>query len=335
MKYYVDDWNGVLTDFKEKVKNHLATPRDADVWVMWQDLNVTGFGRLIETAKKYLPKPTYCVQHGRGATRDYGRTEAGNPDAYKLNADRFLCWGKTDYDRMCSFGYKERTTIVGCPLNPKIQPRIPGPDKKVLFVPVNANGKEHPENLNVYYELIKMKYSKAQEVLMQNKEALHEQWGFNGKEKVSFSELNQNMEVITKLLHWHDKPLYHGAVVTGFQDTAKNNETIFKLLRNVDVVVGLDQCTTETFALAHDVPVIIVKGFNFKSGLPVTASKAVTYVDFCDLEEAVNYALAHPEHLRQERAEEAELELGLSYGNPTNNIFKIIKEDAAKGFKFL
>ncbi len=321
----------MLNGLRKKVGDtHLTTPRDADVWVVWQDTPGSSYGDLIKMSKKYYPKPVYVVQHGRGATRDYGP-----PNNYPMIGDRFLCWGTNDYERMVKFGYKDKTRIIGCPLNPQIKPMIPGKDKKVLFIPVNSEGKEHPEDINVYYELLKLKYEKAQEVLMSHKKELQDHWGLDRKNSVSFSELSYNMDVVAKLLFWHEKALYHGTVITGYQDMPKNNELIFKLLRNTDLVVSLDESTSEVFALGHDVPVIIVKGFEFRNGTPINASKGSTLVDFKDLKDAVSYALTHPEHLRKERAEVAEAELGLSYGDPVENILKVIKEDASKGFTFL
>lgn len=330
MKFYVADWNGVLTDFKEKVKSHLSTPRDADAWVVWQDCQGS-YGDLLSASKKLYHKPTYCVQHGKGATRDYDK-----PNSFPLNADRYLCWGLNDYNRMCRLGYEKRTTIVGCPLISKFQPKAPYTGKKVLFVPVNT-GKEEPENIAAYYELMSMKYEQAKLKILSHKQALTDKWGFEGRNAVDFKEISTEMEVIAKLLPWHDKPLYHGTIATGYQDQSSNNSLLFRLLSNVDVVVGIDEGTTEAFAYGHDVPVIIVKGFEYRqfdksgrhfSAMKVEPSKAATVVDLCDLKEAVAYALAHPEHKREERKEQAELELGVSYGNATENIYKIIKNDA-------
>lgn len=329
MKFYVADWNGVLTDFKEKVKKHLAPPKEADVWVIWQDAQGS-FGDICKASKKYFPKRIYCVQHGMGATRDYDK-----PNSFPLTADRYLCWGPNDYNRMCRLGYESRVSIVGCPLNAHIQPKAPSIGKKVLFVPVNT-GKEEPENIAAYYELMALKYEQANLKVLEHKQELTNKWGFQGKKAVDFKEISTNMDVIAKLLPWHDKPLYHGTICTGYQDLAKNNELVFRLLSNVDCVVGIDEGTTEAFAYGHDIPVIIVKGFNYRqydlsgrhfSKMEVTPSNAATVVDLKDLKEAVMYALAHPEHKREERKIQAELELGTSYGNATENIYKFIKED--------
>lgn len=329
IRYYCGDFNGILANFKEKYKSHLATPRDADVWLVFQDCQGS-YRDLIKTQKKLgVNKPVYCVQHGRGSTTDYGE-----PNKFELIADKYLCWGQSDYDRLVSLGYKDKAAIVGCPLNVNIKPPISHPGKVILYIPVNT-GKEEPENLMVYYELLKYKYGKAVNTLRDNRVALKKKWGFNNKLTVQFHELTPNCEVVAKLLPWHDQKLYHGSIVKGFQDSPTNNQTLFELLRRVDLVVGHDEGTTEIFAYGHDVPVVIVDDFKYhqhpdgRTPVEIEGYKtpAATHVTLDKLAEAVDYALAHPEHLREERKQVAEAELGISYGDATQNIRRIIKND--------
>lgn len=292
MKWYVSDYNGVLTELKEKVKNHLVSPRDADAWVMWQDCQGSWADLMKASYTTGFRKPTYVVQHGRGASLDYGP-----PNSFPLLADKFLCWGKSDFDRMSLLGYGEKAQIVGCPLNTQIKPLVRHQEKVVLFVPVNT-GKEEPENIAAYYELLKLKYKKAQVKVLANQPVLTDKWGFNGRLNVSFNELASDFDVVAKLLPWHDRNLYHGNTLIGYQDSHKNNSLLFNLLRNVDMVVGLDEGTTEAFAYGHDIPVVIVDGFKYRAHRPdgkrfATAdtyvTKAATHVSLSDLSEAVEY----------------------------------------------
>jgi len=332
MRLYIADFNGVLTDLKEKYKAHLVSPRDADAWILWQDVRGS-YSDLIKASKAYYPKPVYCVQHGRGATSDYAE-----PNKMPLLADKFLCWGSSDYDRMCNLGYKERTHIIGCPLNPAIAPKVLHKEKIVLFVPIST-GKEEPENIAIYYELLKLRYHKAQIKILDNRVSLKDKWGFDDKRGVSFREINTTFDVIAKLLPWHERSLYHGNVVTGFQDSPTNNQLVFNLLRNVDLVVGLDEGTTEIFAYAHDIPVVICDGFKYRQYnedaknytlIEGYKTKAATHCSLRDLAETINQELEHPERLKKERLEVAEAEMGLSYTNPTENIMRIIKRDIKK-----
>jgi hypothetical protein len=327
LNWYVGDYNGILTDLKQQVK--LATPRDADVWVTFQDCQGS-YKDLITSSKQLgLGKPVYTVQHGRGSTTDYAA-----PNSMALNCDKYLCWGLSDYERLSALGYKDRAAIVGCPLNIHIRPKVQHREKVVLFIPVNT-GKEEPENIATYYELLKLRYNKAQVKVLQHKTDLKKKWGFNDKINVSFNELSEGFDVVAKLLPWHDKSLYHGSVVKGFQDTPHNNQILFNLLRNVDLVVGMDEGTTEMFAYGHDVPVIIAEGFKYHQHpdgrTPVEIegyrTPAATHVQLSDLSAAIEYSLSHPEHLREERKAVAERELGTSYGDATANIIKLVKED--------
>jgi hypothetical protein len=330
MKWYVADYNGILFDLKTKLADKLVTPRDADVWVTWQDAQGS-YADLFKAARALgQNKPLYVVQHGRSATLDYAP-----PNSFPLYADKFLCWGTSDKARLDSLGYGDRAVVVGCPLNAHIKPRVEHKEKVVLFVPVNT-GKEEPENIAAYYELMKLKYGKAQLKVLENKGPLKDKWSVNDKMNVPFNFLAQNFDVAAKLLPWHDKNLYHGNTVIGYQDVMQNNQLVFSLLRNVDMVVGLDEGTTEIFAYGHDVPVVIVDGFTYRQHKPngrdwveqdIYRTNAATHVKLENLAEAIEYGLAHPEHKRYERAVVAESELGLSYGNATENIHKFIKED--------
>lgn len=322
--------NGVLTDLRKKLVDKLVPPREADAWIVWQDV-LGSFGDIIKTAKRLgTAPPVYCVQHGRRATFDYGA-----PNSLPLNADKYLCWGVSDYEHMASLGYKDRTVIVGCPLNALIKPKVAHTEKVVLFVPVNS-GKEEPENIAAYYELMKLRYHKAQQTVLENKEALKDRWGMDKKPNVSFNTLAKGFDVVAKLLPWHDKNLYHGSTCVGYQDLRKNNELVFQLLQNVDLVVGIDEGCTEIYAYANDVPVIIVDGFRYRQHKAdgrafelsdIYRTDAAVHVPLEGLAEAVEYALAHPEHKRAERKSVAERELGISYGDANANILKVIKND--------
>lgn len=330
MKWYVSSYNGILDDLKTKVQSHLVSPRDADAWVMWQDAQGSWADLMKASHATGFRKPTYVVQHGRGATLDYGP-----PNSFPLLADRFLCWGQSDFNRLVNLEYAEKAVIVGCPLNTQIKAKVGHSEKVILFVPVNT-GKEEPENIAAYYELLKLKYNKAQVKVLSNQAPLSDKWGLNGRINVSFNELASDFDVVAKLLPWHDRNLYHGNTLVGYQDSYKNNALLFNLLRNVDMVVGLDEGTTEAFAYGHDIPVVVVDGFSYRAHRPdgkrfasveTYKTKAATHVLLSDLSEAIEYGLAHPGHLKQERAEVAEAELGLSYGNATENIYKLVRED--------
>ena len=307
--------NGVLEEYKSQIE--YAPPLDADKMVLWQD-TVGSCGKLVEMSKRCFPKPIYTIQHGRRASRDYDV-----PLNRKFNSDLFLAWGKWDYDNMCRLGYK--SVIVGCPLNTWIKPKVAHKEKVILFVPVNT-GKEEPDNISVYAELQKMKLDKLQQGLSKDYDQLRLQWDVL---KISRPSLTNSFSILTKTLPWHDHKFYTEGVIKGQQDSVKNNQLVFDLLRNVDLVVGLDEGTTELFACAHDVPVIIVDGFEYrwKEGSIVKPPKTegITHCKLEDLKECVERALAKPEEGREGRRAIAENEMSIdSIKDPVSRIHEII-----------
>lgn len=323
MKLYCSDFNGVLTDLRNRIgSSHLTSPREADGLIVWQDV-LGSYGDLIRTMKSCgITKPVFTVQHGRAATSDYDK-----PNSFRFSSDFFLCWGKADFERMSRLGYSERTKIVGCPLNLLIKSKVKHEEKVVLFVPVNT-GKEEPENIATYYKLLKIKYDKASSKVLSQTDILKEKW------TMTSNKACEDFDVVVKLLPWHDQKMYHGKTLVGSQYDPGNNRLVFELLRNVDLVVGIDEGCTEVFAYANDVPVIIVDGFKYRQykedgktyeTTGVYQTPAAQHCNIEDLGEWVDYCLAHPEYKRKERAEVAESEMGLSYGNPVENIYNFVR----------
>jgi hypothetical protein len=314
MKLYVASYNGILDEYKSQIT--YAPPLDADKMVIWQDC-VGSFGEMVKMSKKFFPKPIYTVQHGRRASRDYDA-----PLKHPFQSDMFLSWGKWDHDNMTRMGFKSE--IVGCPLNPMIKPKVEHKEKVVLFVPVNT-GKEEPDNIRVYAELMKMKLTKMQEGLTNRYEELRGAWN---SEQLTNHTLADNFTILTKVLPWHDQKFYTEGFIKGFQDSKRNNEKLFDILRNVDLVVGLDEGTTELFALAHDVPVIVVDGFGYRwkegrTGVPKTVG--FTHCDLDGLQEAIKYVLDKPDRLKEERRWVAENEMSIdSIKDPVKRLHEIL-----------
>src|SRR6185295_3107176 len=165
MKIYTASYNGILDEYKAQVE--YAPPLDADKLVIWQDCE-SSFRELVQTCKTFFPKDVYTIQHGRRCTNDY-KAPLNKP----FQSDKFLAWGKWDYDNMKAMGHP--VEIVGCPLNRWIKPKVEHKEKVVLFLPVNT-GKEEPDNIAVYCELLKLKLNKIQSGLSTNYETLRKQW---------------------------------------------------------------------------------------------------------------------------------------------------------------
>lgn len=282
MKVHLTDWNNMLQGVEAVTGN--CDPLDADTLVLFND--VRGSCRdITETAKK-LGKKVYVMQHGRAATRDYDK-----PNSFPLIADKFLAWGKADYDRMAKLGYADKVEIVGCPVVSKIQARKPHDGKYVVFIPVNT-GKEEPMNLKVYYELLKMQYDRAIEKIDGNKE-LVEKWPHG----TAFHQLT-DINVVAKLLPRHEKQLYHGSTFISNPDDPNHTTNLFEILSMADCIVTLDESTTEIMAMAAGVPVVCCSGFQYKmfggkdmTGVEYIRTTGAYHTNLAGLKEAVYKAL--------------------------------------------
>ncbi len=314
MKTYVASYNGMLDEYKGQVQ--YATPLDADKLVVWQDCEGS-FKELVKTCKTFFPKPIYVMQHGRRASCDYGL-----PLQKPFQSDKFLAWGKWDYDNMTRLGLP--VEIVGCPLNGWIKPKIAHKEKVVLFLPVNT-GKEEPDNITVYCELLKIKLSKIQQGCTEKYDILRKQWNSEGINKHTLSD---NFTVLTTVLPWHDQKFYTEGVLKCYQDSVKNNKLLFDLFRNVDLVVSTDEGTAALFAIAHDVPVVVVDGFEYrwtKARVQVPHTPGFTHCDLKDLQAVVEQELANPDRLKEERLHCAENEMSiLSVKDPIKRLHEIV-----------
>lgn len=317
MKTYVASYNGMLEEYKGQVQ--YAAPLDADALVVWQDCEGS-FKELVKSCKTFFPKPVYVMQHGRRASCDYGL-----PLQKPFQSDMFLAWGKWDYDNARALGM--RTEIVGCPLNAWIKPRIPHKEKCVLFLPVNT-GKEEPDNIAVYCELQKMKLTRMQKGLADNYDDLRSKWD---SKSINKHTLSDNFTVLAANLPWHDQKFYTEGVFKCYQDSVKNNTLLFDLFRNVDVVVSTDEGTAALFAIAHDVPVVVVDGFEYrwtKARVQVPNTPGFTHCKLEDLQEVINKELAFPERLKAERLKTAENEMSISsIPDPVKRLHEIIGSD--------
>lgn len=312
MRIYCASFNGMLEDYKKDI--HATNPLEADKMIVWQDCEGS-YKQLVQFSKKFFPKPIYVAQHGRRASNDYKP-----PLNKEMLADTFLAWGKWDADNIKSIG--KAAEITGCPLNPLIKPLVPHREKVVLFLPVNT-GREEPENILVYQELLKLKAAQTQKYVLNNLDKLR-----GHLDKETRSTLADNFTIVTGTLSWHRPDLYTEGVIKFHQDLRSSTERLFSLLRNVDVVVSTDEGTAALFTIAHGLPVIVVDGFKYrwtKGEVEVNRTPGFTHCKLEDLQEAINYALAHPSAYYDEQRETVEQEMSLySIKDPIKRFHEII-----------
>lgn len=334
MKIYLRDFNGVLQSLRETDEFTIVDdPRNADTLVLWQDVR----GDMLELCKinkQYLHKPVVVVQHGRGATRDYL-----SPNSFPMHADAFCCWGEAEQERLERAGWGDRAVVTGSPLINKLTMRARHEGKNIVFVPIITQHEE-PENVMAYWKLKEVEMSKARKFLEKHKPALKTNWHAwlvdrNGvsEKTIPYHIINKNWRLIAKVTGIHDKRLYLGDVVKSLQINKTHVEDCVKLLTMTDCVVGIEEGTFQLLAMAMDIPCVMVEGFQYSlyggidySSVEWIKTDAVDYANLDSLEEKIDYALSHPDHLRAKRAKVVAREFGSFACDPITNICNVIKE---------
>ena len=336
MKLYISDFNGVLTDIRqhyEELDQVIYDPREADIWVLWQDVR-REMAELCQINAEYMRKPVVVIQHGRGATRDYLP-----PNNFKMYATKFCCWGEKERERLIKAGYGDRAVITGSPLIKKIKPRQEHEGKNIVFCPVITQHEE-PENIITYWELKKIEYSRAQELLRSNLDKLKsgwDAWNVNPNAvtdgSIPYYNINRNWRVIAKITGIHDKALYHGDVLDTLQNNKEHIRDSIKLLQHTDCVVGMEEGTFQLLAMAMGIPVVMVEGFKYTnyggidySQIEMIHTDAVRWTDLSNLEKVIDEELKSPDVLKVQREKVLKEEFGDLNSDPIQNIINVIEE---------
>ena len=328
MRIFGFDANGVLTETFDRLRK---TPgieltddaRSADHFLFWQDVR-GGCLTVCELNRDYMGKPVTLVQHGRGAMRDYLP-----PNSFQALADTLCVWGEADADHLRRAGYGSRARITGSPLKNLLKGRAQRSRKdkeglNILYVPIIADH-EQPENLINFYHLKRLELDRCIERLETAKQPLKDlgwnawnlQPGTVTDGTIPWSVLNSEFRIITKLAQgFHDASLYYGHKLTTYPHNRVHQAETLKLLECADVVVAVEEGTLPLLAMALDIPVVIIDGFQYHnyggvdySTVEMIRTRGATYTDLAHLRATLEYSLSHPEHLRAERQEVVEREL--------------------------
>lgn len=358
MKAYVVNFNGVLDGVLASLRQSgevTDSPHDADVFVLWQDVRGAPL-ELARIAKEHLGKPVVVVQHGRGATRDYGA-----PNAFPLLADHICVWGEAEKARLVSFAiHPDKITVTGCPLFSRLRPRIPRQKRdgtNVLFVPIIAEHEE-PENLLVFATLKKWEQDRFIESLYEKFPKLKESWAteennYRRKQRPdgTFENVLWQKRIINglprgvtydrglinvKLTGVHDLPQYMAPVVATRPDDPRHVDVTAELLANTDAMVCLEEGTMQLLASALDIPIIRADIFKYGmyggidySGIEMIRTNACYGTNKLDkIPGLLSHALSHPEELRKARIKVCEHEGGAHLGNADANIIAAVRRVA-------
>lgn len=352
-KVYILNYNNILDDViahYSKTGQLTDNYHKADIFVVWNDVrgSCLEFARIV---KEHLNKPLVVMQHGRGAVRDYGQ-----PNKFELLADKILVWGQTEKDRLLKYGYLDsRIDVVGCPIFPRLKPKVKRQGINVLFTPVIAM-KEEPENILAYAALKKWECNKLIENIYENFDGLKKAWATetttvkpykfpDGTEenrvwkKEVVRKLPRNVTYAkgllnTKITGVHDMHQYLTPIIASNQNEPDHISATVDLLSNIDVMVCLEEGTMQLLACAMDIPIIHVDIFNYKNygGVENYDSVEKILTPACyrtnkieKIGNLVDHALKNPVELRKSRIKVCEQEGGAHLGDLTANAIKSIE----------
>jgi len=294
-KYYLTDWNRVLADVREVLKDNIVqSPSEADKIIVWQD--VMSFSLGIAKIAKMQKKPLILMQHGRWGTGQYFY-----PFYQKCLADHICVWGQEVKNRMIEVGIPaKRIHITSSTIFKHLIPKKKHKGINIVFTPEHWDA-DVPENHIVYKEL--MKYKKT-----------------------------HNVNIIVKTVNEYDKKNYENVI---WSDRSKPGhlKICAEVLSTADVVVGIMEGTFELLAQVMDIPVIIAdiwqpKSFRGNEGYKKyerMQSDAAKYVSLKGLQAEISQQIGNPEELKKQRQKVALNEAGLHIKDPLKEILKVIK----------
>lgn len=292
-----------MLDLKKELikRGHKVLPADgrietinrADVLVVWNETDLGGWREMIPKFQK-MGKRVVLLQHGRRGT-----SRIFPPFNEQLVSDVVCVWGKNDVKRLTSCGIPiEKIKQTGTTVLNHIKPRVPHTGINVVFSP------EHWDVDVVENAIVMGKLGKI-----------------------------SGVNIVSKLLENEHNPQHYINPVVSNRLKEGHLGVCVDVLSKADVVVAISESTFELMAEIMDIPVIIADiwipkacaGDDRYKIYQREYSNACTKVkDMNKLEDAIRYAIKHPEHLRTERKQIGIDDGGLDINSPIDEIIKVI-----------
>jgi hypothetical protein len=198
---------------------------------------------------------------------------------------------------------------------------------------------EEPDNIETYWHLKNIELQKSINKLNLSKDGLRKEWNAWLVEKTSATEgtipyynFNKDWRLLAKITDIHDKRLYFGDVVHTNPNNKEHLTRSIRLLQMLDCVVGIEEGTFQLLAMAMDIPIVMVDGFQYKeyggidySSVEMVKTNGVRRVKLSELGETIDKELANPDALSKERKKVVSEELYDGSSNPIDNIINVIK----------
>jgi hypothetical protein len=292
------NWNCVLDEVIERLKkNHvlLSGYEGADKLVVWCEIKEKGWLERIEETQK-RGKQVILYQMGVWA-----HDRVRPPWNEKLVSDVICVWGEGDKKKLIEYGTPEEKIIVtGCPIIPRLKPRVAHEGKNVVFALEHWDvGEDVVENNIVAAELRKLK----------------------------------GVKVITKGVTKENHTEIFENPVESDRFGGNHLDIVADVLSTADLVVAISESTLAFLAECLDIPVIIAdiwtpkprgkdeRYLQFKGNF----SNAVTKVKLEDLNKEILWQLKNPQIKREERKESAKENGGVDIKDPIGEFVKVVE----------
>lgn len=355
MKIFVRNYNGILDGFQDmtqKSGEYTNNHHESDCLVTWQDVR-GDHKELAEIYQNRLDRPVVVVEHGRGATRDYCE-----PNKFPLLADKICVWGNKSRERLLKQGIDEdRIRVVGCPLLKRLKKRTTNrTGLNILFTPVIST-KEEPENVLVYAMLKKWESQKLIEQIYTNFSAFKNGWAtkehiykdFKKEDgtvesrlwsddivpRIPRSETYKKGFVHAKLTGIHDSAQYLVPIIGTNQGDLNHIQTVIDLLKDIDIVVCLEEGTLQLLATAMNIPVILCDIFKYENyggmahydRVEKIKTPAVYSCDLGKLPSTLDYAIQNMNEKLSQRIQVINEEAGGDIAlTADENIYRVVQE---------
>lgn len=303
LKILLFDFNNVLTNVAEELvrRGHTLLVNDgkketlesADVIVLWNETPMGGWSEWIKKNKKSGIR-SVLMQHGRrGTSRIYP------PFNEPLTSDVICSWSENDRKRLEGVGVpKEKIRVTGTTVFNCLKPRVKHGGINIVFSPEHWDI-DVAENFIVNSQLAKLK----------------------------------GVKVISKLLSGeHTAGVYPNPVWSN-RNSPDHLEIVADVLKTADVVVAVSESTFELLAQALDIPVVIADIWTpkacagderYRDYQREYSNACVRVKDVSQLNDAIMFAVKHPEHLREERKQIVVDDGGINL-NALENIISVIE----------
>ena len=348
MKVFYNNRSNILNDVIHRIK-YESNIIKAQALLTWNCVATTE-AKNVALAKEY-GIPSFVYDHGLMGYNDHsinvqdGVTKKhGNP----MTADYYLAWGQAGVDALKGSVPEEKIKVVGCPVIWKnIYTYANHENKELINLGAYQGNIINDPATKKKWEFISQKTQRVKSdgkgriVLFMPNHSEH----FKERTVCTFNQIkdipNLFVKCTSSMANWQDGPF--GV----FDGPDRNNKIIFvdpqmpsnlvfiqEILRKTKVIISEVPGTAQLLGWAAGIPVIVPK-YDWlmrdnAGNVLYNTTKADIECDPNEVKQTVEKVLSGEIDKTKEMEEMAEYHGGISLGNPTDNILKVLKEMGKK-----